>query len=124
MTTNELMFLIEEDPEGGYNAKALGQSIFVQGDTFETLKSNIKDALECHFDTKEDIPKIIRLHMVHDEMFAYPKFMVFALILGKFGVLQKYISYNINRIRAAGCSKVVCSAKIYMAGIDRKRFPC
>jgi len=71
MTTNELIFLIEEDPEGGYNAKALGQSIFVQADTFETLKSNIKDALECHFDKKEDIPKIIRLHMVHDEMFAY-----------------------------------------------------
>ena len=71
MTTNELIFLIEEDPEGGYNAKALGQSIFVQGDTLETLKSNIKDALECHFDTKEDIPGIIRFHMVHDEMFAY-----------------------------------------------------
>jgi predicted RNase H-like HicB family nuclease len=71
MTTNELIFLIEEDPEGGYNAKALGQSIFVQGDTFDTLKSNIKDALECHFDTKEDIPRIIRLHTVHDEMFAY-----------------------------------------------------
>jgi predicted RNase H-like HicB family nuclease len=71
MTTNELTFLIEEYPEGGYNAKALGQSIFVQGDTVETLKSNIKDALECHFDAKEDIPRIIRLHMVHDEMFAY-----------------------------------------------------
>ena len=47
MTTNELIFLIEEDLEGGYNAKALGQSIFVQGDTFDILKSNIKDALEC-----------------------------------------------------------------------------
>jgi predicted RNase H-like HicB family nuclease len=58
MTTNELIFLVEEDPEGGYNAKALGQSIFVQGDTFETLKGNIKDALECHFDSKEDIPEI------------------------------------------------------------------
>jgi predicted RNase H-like HicB family nuclease len=71
MTTNELIFVIEEDPEGGYNAKALGQSIFVQGDNLETLKSNIKDALECHFDEKKDIPKIIRLHMVRDEMFAY-----------------------------------------------------
>ena len=71
MTTNELIFLIEEDLEGGYNAKALGQSIFVQGDTFDILKSNIKDALECYFDTKEDIPRIIRLHTVHDEMFAY-----------------------------------------------------
>jgi predicted RNase H-like HicB family nuclease len=71
MVANELIFLVEEDPEGGYSAKALGQSIFVQGDTFENLKSNIKDALECHFDTKEDIPGIIRLHIVRDEMFAY-----------------------------------------------------
>ena len=71
MTTNELIFLVEEDPEGGYNAKALGQSIFVQGDTFVNLKSNIKDALECHFDTKEDIPRIIRLHTVHEEIFVY-----------------------------------------------------
>ncbi len=71
MATNELFFLIEEDPEGGYNAKALGQSIFVQGDTLDILKTNIKDALECHYDRKEDIPKIIRLHTVHDEIFAY-----------------------------------------------------
>lgn len=71
MTINELIFLIEEDPEGGYNAKALGQSIFAQGDTLEILKDNIKDALECHFDNKEDIPRIIRLHMVRDEILAY-----------------------------------------------------
>jgi len=57
MTTNELIFLIEEDPEGGYNAKALGQSIFVQGDTIEIMKSNIKDALECHYDTKKKYPR-------------------------------------------------------------------
>ena len=57
MTTTELNFLIDKDPEGGHDAKALGQSIFVQGDTVETLKSNIKDALECHFDAKEDIPQ-------------------------------------------------------------------
>lgn len=71
MTTSELIFLIEEDPEGGYNARALGQSIFVQADTFDALKTNIKDALECHFDNKDDIPKIIRLHMVREEIFAY-----------------------------------------------------
>lgn len=50
------LFLVEEDSEGGYNAKALGQSIFTQGDTFEILKANIRDAVECHFDTKDDIP--------------------------------------------------------------------
>jgi len=71
MESNELIFLVEEDPEGGYNARTLGQSIFIQGDTFEILKSNIKDALECHYDKKEDIPKIIRLHIVRDEIFAY-----------------------------------------------------
>jgi predicted RNase H-like HicB family nuclease len=71
MTAKELIFLVEEDPEGGYNARALGQSIFVQGDTFDELKNNIKDALECHFDIKEDIPNIIRLHIVRDEMFSY-----------------------------------------------------
>lgn len=71
MTTSELIFLVEEDPEGGYNGKALGQSIFVQGDTFEALKANIKDAVACHFDAQEDIPRIIRMHIVHDEMFAY-----------------------------------------------------
>jgi len=71
MTTKELIFLIEEDPEGGYNARALGESIFVQGDTMTILKNNIRDALECHFDTKEDIPRIIRLHTIHEEIFAY-----------------------------------------------------
>jgi predicted RNase H-like HicB family nuclease len=71
MKVNELIFLVEDDPEGGYNAKALGQSIFVQGDTFESLKDNIKDAVDCHFDIKEEIPAIIRLHIVREEMFAY-----------------------------------------------------
>lgn len=71
MTTKELIFLVEEDPEGGYAARALGQSIFTQAESYEELKKNIKDALECHFDTKEDIPEIIRLHIVRDEMFAY-----------------------------------------------------
>jgi predicted RNase H-like HicB family nuclease len=66
-----LIFLVEEDPEGGYAARALGQSIFTQAENFEKLKKNIKDAIECHFDTKEDMPEIIRLHIVRDEMFAY-----------------------------------------------------
>lgn len=71
MTTKELIFLVEEDPEGGYAARALGQSIFTQAESFDELKKNIKNALDCHFDTKEDIPEIIRLHIVRDEMFAY-----------------------------------------------------
>ncbi len=46
----EIIFLIEDDPEGGYNAQALGYSIFTEGETVEELKENIMDALLCYFD--------------------------------------------------------------------------
>ena len=67
----EIIFVIDEDPEGGFTAKALGFSIFTQGDTMQELKNNIKDALACHFDEESDIPKVIRLHMVKEELLAY-----------------------------------------------------
>jgi predicted RNase H-like HicB family nuclease len=66
---NEIIFVIEEDPEGGYIAKALNHSIFTQGETIEELKSNINEAVLCHFDEK-DLPKIARMHFVRDEVFA------------------------------------------------------
>ena len=68
---NELIFLVEEDPEGGYNAKALGENIFTQGDTMKELREMIKDAVKCHFDTPEQMPKMIRLHFVKEEVFAF-----------------------------------------------------
>lgn len=46
---NEIIFMIEEDIESGFNAKALGFPIFTQGDDEKELKDNIKDALECHY---------------------------------------------------------------------------
>jgi len=55
----EIIFLIEDDPDGGYNAEGLGYSIFTQGDTVKELKENILDALKCHFDDERDIPKIV-----------------------------------------------------------------
>ncbi|MGC8554188.1 MAG: 2-oxoisovalerate dehydrogenase [Candidatus Acidulodesulfobacterium sp.] len=67
----EIIFLVEEDVEAGYTAKALGYSIFTEGETINELRENIKEALECHFDNKADIPKIIRLHQSKEEVFAY-----------------------------------------------------
>lgn len=67
----EMIFLIENDPEGGYNAQALGYSIFTEGETTEELKENIMDALRCHFDNTNDIPKIIRLHFVREDILVY-----------------------------------------------------
>jgi hypothetical protein len=63
----ENIFLVEEAVEGGYIAKALGESIVTEGDSIEEIKSNVREAVECHFD-KADIPKIIRLHIVKDEL--------------------------------------------------------
>lgn len=68
---NEIIFLIEDDPEGGYNAQALGYSIFTEGETVEEIKENITDALSCYFNKLEDIPKIIRLHFVREEILTY-----------------------------------------------------
>ena len=68
---DELIFLVEEDPDGGFTAKALGENIFTQGDTMKELKEMIKDAIECHFDSPEQMPKMIRLHFVKDEVFAF-----------------------------------------------------
>ena len=67
----EIIFLVEEDPEGGYNAKALGESIFTEADSLEELKENIKNAIKCHFDREKDIPNIIRLHIVKEEIIPY-----------------------------------------------------
>ena len=68
---NEIIFKIEEDIESGYTARALGYSIFTEGETMEELRNNIKDALECYFENKSDIPPVVRLHQVKEEFFAY-----------------------------------------------------
>lgn len=62
----EIIFLVEETDEG-YIARALGYPIFTQADSLEELKEMVKDAVECHFDEK-DRPKIIRLHIVKQEV--------------------------------------------------------
>lgn len=65
----EIIFLIEESPEGGYSAKAMGHSIFTDAETIEEMKENIKDAIKCHFEDI-DLPKMVRMHFVRDEVFA------------------------------------------------------
>ena len=67
-TMTEIIFIVEESPESGYEARALGHSIFTEGETIEELKENIKEAIHCHFE--EDIPKIIRLHYIKEEVIA------------------------------------------------------
>jgi len=67
MSQSEIIFSVQESSEGGYKARALGYSIFTQTDSFEDLKTMIRDAVSCHFVDGEK-PHVIRLHMVRDEV--------------------------------------------------------
>ncbi len=64
----EIFFMVEESPEGGFTAKGLGVSIFTQADTLEALRELVKDAVHCHYD--DNIRRIIRLHIVREEVIA------------------------------------------------------
>jgi len=61
----EIVFVVDEAPEGGFTARAVGESIFTEGDTLDELRANVRSAVECHFDEGQ-APKVIRLHIVRD----------------------------------------------------------
>lgn len=71
MTTppSEIVFLVEDAPEGGYQAQALGHAIYTAADDAQTLKANVRDAVRCHFEDPQR-PGLIRLHYVRDEVIA------------------------------------------------------
>jgi hypothetical protein len=69
LMTTEIIFIVEESIEGGFEARALAHSIYTEADTLEDIRSMVKDAVQCHFDER-DRPKLIRLHIVKDEVMA------------------------------------------------------
>jgi len=64
---SEILFVVEEAPEGGYTARALGESIFTEAESLPQLHDAVRDAVHCHFDEGR-APKLIRLHFVRDEV--------------------------------------------------------
>ncbi len=46
----EIVFVVEEAPEGGFIAKAVGASIHTEADTLESLRTAIREAVACHFE--------------------------------------------------------------------------
>ena len=65
----ELVFEVREEPEGGFSAEALGESIFTQGDTWEELRANVQDATRLHFEG-EAPPATVRLLLRREEVLA------------------------------------------------------
>ena len=57
-TVNEIIFVVEDAPEGGLTARAVGESIFTQAATMAELHGRVRDAVRCHFDEGTQ-PKLI-----------------------------------------------------------------
>lgn len=65
----EIHFFIEDAPEGGYIARAVGADIFTEADDLPMLRERLRDAVLCHFD-EGDRPALIRLHISREEVIA------------------------------------------------------
>ena len=65
----EIHFIVEESPEGGYVARAVGEDIYTEADNLEQLHAQIRDAVHCHFDDGKK-PSLIRLHITRGEALA------------------------------------------------------
>ena len=65
----EIHFLVEEAPEGGLIARAMGADIFTEADDMQALHAQVRDAVRCHF-VAGTAPSIIRLHITREEVLA------------------------------------------------------
>jgi hypothetical protein len=65
----EILFVVEDAPEGGLTARSADETIFTEAEGMEELRSAVRDAVRTHFD-ETDRPRLIRLHYVRDEVFA------------------------------------------------------
>jgi hypothetical protein len=66
-TMTDIHFVIEEAPEGGYIARAVGEDIFTEADDLPTLRAQLRDAVRCHFADAER-PGLIHLHISREEV--------------------------------------------------------
>ncbi|MDP3795013.1 MAG: 2-oxoisovalerate dehydrogenase [bacterium] len=64
---SEIHFIVEEAPEGGYLARAVGVDIVTEADDLPGLHAQVRDAVHCHFD-QEHTPALIRLHITREEV--------------------------------------------------------
>jgi predicted RNase H-like HicB family nuclease len=69
MTESEIRFVVTDDPDGGFDARAVGHAIFTQADTLDDLRENVRDAVRCHFEADER-PSVIRLDVGAGETLA------------------------------------------------------
>jgi predicted RNase H-like HicB family nuclease len=69
MRVSELLFEVTQEADGGCCAECLTEGIFTQGDTWDELRENVREAVAAYFFDRQR-PDCIRLHFVRDEMLA------------------------------------------------------
>ncbi len=65
----EVVFSVTQEGDGGFVAECLSHDIFTQGDTWEELRVNVREAVEGYFFDQQK-PDAVRLHLVRDELLA------------------------------------------------------
>jgi hypothetical protein len=58
MAETEILFSVKKSRDGGYEARALGHSIFTRAKTMHELRTNVTDAVACHFGDSRICPPI------------------------------------------------------------------
>lgn len=66
---SELVFEVVQEADGGYCAECLTENIFTEGDTWEQLRTNAREAIVAFFFDRPR-PERIRLHLVRDGIIA------------------------------------------------------
>lgn len=67
---NEIIFLVQDAPEGGFVARALGESIFTEADDLASLETKVREAIRCHFENEDQMPRVVRLHFTREQVIA------------------------------------------------------
>jgi hypothetical protein len=65
----EIIFEVVQEADGGFTAEALGESIFTEADSWDELRTNLREAVQAfYFDSVP--PTSIRMRLVRDEVLA------------------------------------------------------
>jgi predicted RNase H-like HicB family nuclease len=67
---DEIVFEVSQEPDGGFVAECLTESIFTQADNWEELRRNVREAVAAFYFDRPHPPAAIRLHLVRDEVLA------------------------------------------------------
>jgi predicted RNase H-like HicB family nuclease len=63
----EIVFTITQEADGGFVGECLTHDVFTQGDTWDELRANVREAVAGYF-FDQPKPQAIRLHLVRDEV--------------------------------------------------------